>query len=109
MICSSCGKPHERVGQRYCVGCHNAYMREWRKTNPMSDEQRLKDTARSYANVYLRRGKIQRGNCRDCGGEHAEMHHEDYSMPLKVIWLCRPCHMLLHKSARETIQEMVGA
>lgn len=29
-LCSKCGAEHDRP-QRYCAGCHAAYMREWRK------------------------------------------------------------------------------
>jgi len=45
--------------------------------------------------VYLRRGKIHRGPCVDCGvdpeDERVEMHHPDYDHPLNVVWLCVPC------------------
>jgi len=70
-------------------------MREWRKTHALTEEQRLKDIARSYANVYLARGKIERGTCIVCG-EPAQMHHPDYAQPLAVVWLCREHHLLLH-------------
>lgn len=100
--CSTCGKQRDTAvytaehQARYCRACHAAYMREWRKTNPMSPEQKRKDNARSYANVYLRRGKIQRQPCKACGHEKAEMHHHDYAKPLEVEWLCRPCHLQEH-------------
>lgn len=93
--CSKCQQPHDRNG-RYCKPCHAAYMREWRKTHPLSDEQRAKDNARSYAAVYLRRGKIDRGPCAECGADDSQMHHPDYSKPLQIVWLCRDCHLALH-------------
>lgn len=66
----------------------------------MTDEQRMKDSARSYANTYLRRGKIERKGCRVCG-EPAEMHHPDYARPLEVVWLCRRHHLDLHSVSIE--------
>lgn len=76
-------------------------MRAWRRTHPLTPEQRRRDNCRSYANVYLRRGKIQRGPCVDCGVEpdefgDVEMHHADYSKPLEITWLCRDCHLDRH-------------
>lgn len=81
--------------QRHCLTCHAAYMRRWRKTHPLTPGQRMKDNARSYAGVYLRRGKLTRRPCEVCG-EAAQMHHEDYSKPLSVRWLCRAHHLELH-------------
>ena len=70
-------------------------MRGWRPSHPGSDEQRRRANCRAYANVYLRRGKIHRGPCVDCGvdpeDERVEMHHPDYDHPLNVVWLCVPC------------------
>lgn len=84
---------------------HAKWMRQWRKTHPMTPEQRMKDTARSYAGVYLRRGKIVRTPCVECGAEPAEMHHPDYSKPLEIMWLCRPCHMELHRRLDEEAEQ----
>lgn len=97
--CYYCGTEHSRPqGKRYCPSCHAAYMREWRKTHKPDRIARFKSSARAMANVYLRRGKIERKPCLACGNPDSEMHHEDYSQPLAVIWLCRPCHLRLHKA-----------
>lgn len=98
IFCSKCKKINDRFNQRYCTKCHAAYMREWRKNHQLTKEQQLKDNARSYAGVYKRRGKIQQEPCKQCGNEHSQMHHEDYSKPLEVIWLCRKCHLELHNA-----------
>lgn len=58
----------------------------------------FKAKARSYANVMLNRGKIQRLSCTVCGDPKAQMHHTDYTQPMKVQWICRPCHMDIHKA-----------
>jgi hypothetical protein len=71
----------------------------------MTAEQRRRDNARSYAGVYLRRGKIQRQECEDCGDPNTEMHHEDYDKPLEVVWLCRDCHLFRHEKEKPTDEE----
>lgn len=95
--CGTCG--NDAVpGQRWCNPCHAAYMRTWRTLNPPTTFQRIRDAARSYVSVYLKRGKIQRGQCSQldytCKGR-IEAHHEDYSKPLEVNWLCRSHHVRL--------------
>ena len=84
-------------GVTKCQPCKNAYMRRWRSKNKMTGHQRKKDNARSYAGVYKRRGKIIQMPCFNCGSEESQMHHHDYNKPLNVQWLCRKCHMEIHK------------
>ena len=99
--CSKCSNPLEsnRVGkQRYCLSCHNEYMRRTRpKHSELSDEQRIKANARSYLNEYVRRGKVIKQPCSMCGDDIAEAHHPDYNKPLEIVWLCRRCHLIHHK------------
>jgi hypothetical protein len=75
---------------------HAAYMREWRKTHPLTPEQRKKMNARSYAQVNLQRGRLSKEPCFVCDGD-AQMHHPDYGQPLKVVWLCRKHHLDWHR------------
>ncbi|GAG03219.1 unnamed protein product, partial [marine sediment metagenome] len=41
-------------------------------------------------------GRLKRGKCLVCGDEKTEAHHEDYSKPLEVKWLCKKHHSELH-------------
>jgi len=80
-------------------------MRGWRKTHRLTDEQRRKSNCRSYARVYLRRGKIERKPCEGCESA-AQMHHDDYSKPLEVRWVCRRCHLELHRRSAADPQQI---
>lgn len=44
----------------------------------------------------LSRGRLVRPNtCTHCRKPaRVEAHHEDYTKPLDVVWLCKPCHCI---------------
>lgn len=48
----------------------------------------------------LRRGLLERQPCEHCGAEPADGHHPDYDRPLAVVWLCRRCHLAVHRQQR---------
>lgn len=47
----------------------------------------------------LRSGNIVRGICEQCGSADTEGHHDDYSKPLEVRWLCKAHHLGHHREA----------
>ena len=92
----SCGNK-ARSNQRTCLSCHARYQREHRKTHKLSPAQKKKEIARAYTKVYLKRGKITKENCSVCGDLNSQIHHLNYDKPLLIQWLCRPCHLNMHK------------
>lgn len=45
----------------------------------------------------IRDGKLIKQNCKVCGSkDRIHAHHEDYSQPLNVKWLCFICHRAEH-------------
>ena len=44
----------------------------------------------------IKDGRINRGVCEVCGKAGAEAHHEDYSKPLSITWLCKNHHRQHH-------------
>ena len=56
----------------------------------------VKRHARSVAHRAIWRGTLQRQSCETCGAEKAQAHHDDYTRPLDVRWLCGPCHRRVH-------------
>lgn len=90
--------------QAYCKACDAERIRNTRrKYGDLSPLARMKADARATANRHVRSGKIKKHVCCECGAHEAEMHHEDYSKPLEVIWLCRPCHLEHHKQGEDQI------
>lgn len=60
-------------------------------------ETRLKLRCREQCKYAVRVGKLTRLPCEKCGASKSEAHHEDYSKPLDVKWLCRKCHGFEHR------------
>ena len=59
-----------------------------------------KNAARTFTNHEIRAGRLTREPCSICGQEPGEAHHEDYSHPEKIRWLCKPCHVQAHLKAQ---------
>lgn len=59
-----------------------------------------KATAREKLRYAVRSGKINREPCVVCGKKNGEGHHEDYSKPLEVVWLCGIHHRERHKNMK---------
>jgi len=50
----------------------------------------------------IKTGKLHVKPCERCGyGIGVQAHHEDYSKPLEVVWLCKPCHGQRHREINE--------
>lgn len=64
-------------------------------------ENKKKIRARNKIKHLCRIGKVKRGACEVCGAPNTHAHHDDYSKPLEVRWLCSTCHGQEHKIAAE--------
>ena len=47
-----------------------------------------KHQARTAIGNALRDGRLERKPCEECGSMEVQAHHDDYSKPLDVRWLC---------------------
>lgn len=102
--CSSCRGRIEtnRVAscQKFCKECQRIYLNKYRQSKNylrVGKDTKKKHYARTYANTYLKRGKIEKLPCIVCGDNKVEMHHDNYNKPLEIKWLCRKHHMEHHK------------
>jgi len=73
------------------------YVRKYRSENPM------KYAAHSIVNHRIRDGlMVKAENCESCGCSGLlHGHHDDYSKPLDVRWLCPACHRAWHSENGE--------
>lgn len=69
---------------------------EARKRNPIARE---KMKTRVILRGAVKAGKIKRQPCEVCGTSKVEGHHDDYSKPLDVRWLCPTHHRAIHQPA----------
>jgi hypothetical protein len=61
MPCSRCGKPRDREGQRYCIACHAAYMRDYHQSERAAVKQ-LKELRELVAESFENDEPLYRHN-----------------------------------------------
>lgn len=114
--CTICGDEKECPTSGYCNTCKSdraAELRAERKRlNPnfateekaKREQRKLKDRmytfkvqAHRYVAKAIRLGVLKEQPCEICGNFDVDAHHDDYTKPLEVRWLCRSCHRKHHE------------
>lgn len=68
--------------------------------------QKHKDRLRAH-NMAARAELTAPERCEGCGAvKPLDKHHPDYSKPLLVLWLCKPCHVIADKIRRKCESEV---
>ena|SRR3990167_3733054 len=87
----------------------NGYWKIWDKEHKVSrritanKKDKIKVRARRAVLYAVKVKKLARGRCRDCSRVKTEAHHEDYSKPLEVTWLCRRHHNKQHEKNKNIV------
>ena len=106
-----CGKPFASYSKYLCSDCATKNRKEYLDRNPEvrlklnekaakrreRPDEKFKYHARQMVRLALRNGLLEKDVCSICGIDKVDAHHEDYTQPLKVVWLCRKHHLQLHK------------
>ena len=97
---SLCGRGDYR--RTDCKDCHRISVNRHRTYNLEYYHNNL-EKVRASIRIHnaVRRGHMKKPNkCSKCGVilplNKIHGHHEDYSKPLEVIWLCAGCHNAIH-------------
>ena len=85
--------------KHYAKNYADPIKREMEKARRKRWAQNHKDQVLAMAriNYYLRKGLIHRKPCEICGEKATHAHHDDYTRPLYVRWLCPVHHSEWHK------------
>jgi hypothetical protein len=113
--CKDCNNAQARAWERANRRRAAANRRKWDRDNPdrvlaMHRRRRKRNPQKAYArsllNIAVAKGEINKpDHCQSCekatppGDLHG--HHEDYSKPLEIEWLCRDCHASRHRDGPE--------
>ena len=54
--------------------------------------------AQRAAQKAIRNGVLVRKPCEKCSNPKVHAHHDDYSKPLEIRWLCSKCHGEIHNN-----------
>jgi hypothetical protein len=99
--CSHCGREKEGsyLNESYCAHCK--YYKKKLLRPYRSDEQKLKDAARKLAYKKIMEGSLVRQPCEVCEEIKVDAHHDDYSKPFDVRWLCKKHHREHHDREKD--------
>lgn len=94
-MCYKC-EVRPRASNAYCWKCNKVYKKEYARKNPE------KIMAHMMVKAAKMSGTLVRQPCETCGSTFVQAHHDDYSKPLEVRWLCSEHHNALHRAQKET-------
>lgn len=76
--------------------------RDLGRRNAWASKHAIKRHAHNAVSNAIRDGKLAPQPCERCGDAiGVQAHHEDYTKPLDVNWLCPSCHGLRHREINE--------
>jgi hypothetical protein len=111
LSCIFCQKALHQKSEHYCSKeCEQSYRKshtedipsflsKWkiRKLKSAKDPLiEIRKKARRITNNLIKSGKIKKGSCVVCGSSEVFAHHEDYSRPGDIIWICEKHHKKYH-------------
>lgn len=94
-------KDYDPVKQRRKRAIRKARGKDIECAKRMMAKYPEKYAARNKLRLAVYAGKIKKLACEMCGDPKTHGHHEDYSKPLDVRWLCAKHHMFVHRKAGE--------
>jgi hypothetical protein len=98
-------------------GWFAAYWRQRRQNNPETDHVRQlkyskanpeKRRAKDIVHQAVRTGKLLRQLCEICNTK-AHGHHDDYTKPLDLRWLCSIHHWKTHNICTPSLSQLIQA
>lgn len=101
MICSKHGtekttrRRKDGRARHLCLRCEAERLQRHREGGRQPEDP-IKKAARKAVENALLRGDLVKKPCERCGSI-AQAHHEDYSKPLDVTWLCPKDHKARHR------------
>jgi hypothetical protein len=89
----------EQVREYDCRRSKTTIVKDRIRNNTVKWRQDYPDRYRAQTAVgnALRDGKLVKEPCKRCGAIKVHGHHEDYTKPLDVTWLCAVHHKERHK------------
>ncbi len=101
--CAACDSAREKLRPKRSTKIQlrgpkkTASNNKWEIANPE------KRTAHKRVERAVRSGRLERRPCERCGSEvNVHAHHDDYSRPLEVMWLCQLHHKERHRELAAT-------
>lgn len=86
--------------KRYAKGKGKAITAAAKKRWVNKPENHVKRACHVIAGNAIRTGLLVKGPCEVCGSSLVHAHHDDYSKPLEVRWLCPVHHKEHHERHR---------
>lgn len=71
---------------------HRQAVESWKKKN------HTKTASHSLVHRAIKDGRLVKQPCEICGNVDVEAHHDDYSQPLSIRWLCKKHHGEQHET-----------